>query len=399
MYHRFYEKTVAQRRECLDFEGMETLAGALTDETAVLNTMSENVIGSWRLPLGVLTSICVDGREHRIAMATEEPSVVAAANRASALINLSGGVFTAADKPVTRAQIMLVCEESRFEWLKSEVLSRQFRYLSSVNEGHSHLIANGGGAFALDVTKICDDRIAMADGRKAIFAVIWLSVHTADAMGANLVNTMAEAMMNCIVDDYGDCLDPGMAILTNDGAGRIASAEVHIPHEILAERARCDGKSLARRIEMASVFAEKSPERAITHNKGILNGMIACALPLGQDTRALEAAAFDWACRSGRHLPLCRWWNDCAQLTGKIELPLTVGFAGAFRTLPQVSAAFQFDGIASYHELCGVLASVGLAQNLAALWALVTTGIQAGHLKLHARKMNCSDDNVPTRWR
>ena len=387
MYHRFYDKTVVQRRECLEFENMQTLAGPLTDETTVLDTMSENVIGAWRMPLGVLTSICIDGREHRLLMATEEPSVVAAANRASTLINLAGGAFAAVDKPVTRAQIMLLCEENRFEWFKSEVLSQQSRYLSIANEGHPHLNANGGGAFALDVSMVCDDRIAMRDGRKAVFAVIWLSVHTADAMGANLVNAMAEAVMRNIVEAYHEYVEPGMAILTNDGSGRLASAEVHIPHDILSERARCDGNNLARRIEMASVFAEKSPERAITHNKGILNGMIACALPLGQDTRALGAAAFDWACRSGRHLPLCRWWNNRDQLIGKIEIPVVVGFAGAFRAFSPVSEAFKFDGIESYHELCGVLASVGLAQNLAALWALVTTGIQAGHMKLHARKM------------
>lgn len=394
MFHRFYEKSAAQRRACLDFEGMETLAGPLNEETSLFDAMSENVIGAWRMPLGVLTSICVDGREHRIVMATEEASVVAAANRASKLINHAGGAVTFVDKPVTRAQTMLVCREDVFDWLKDEILSSKSKYLMHINLEHPHLTANGGGAFELDISKVCSDRIALRDGRKGVFMVIALSVYTADAMGANLVNSMSEKLMNILMGEYHEFAEPGMAILTNVGSGRIVRAEVSISHEILSEHAKCDGENLARRIEMASVFAENSSERAITHNKGIMNGITACTLPLGQDTRAVEAAAFDWACRSGRHLPLSRWRNDGELLNGTIEIPLVVGFAGAFRNIQPVSEAFKFDGIESYQELCSVTASVGLAQNLAALWALVTTGIQAGHMKLHARKKMHSGDEV-----
>ena len=177
-----------------------------------------------------------------------------------------------------------------------------------------------------------------------------------------------------------------MAILSNDGEGRMVHARVSIPFHVLEEMTGLPGEEFSQRITRASALAERSPERAVTHNKGIMNGIIAAALPLGQDTRAISASFYDCACQSGQHCPIVRWQSANNALLGETNLPLPVGFVGGFRKNAAVNAAFAFDKIESYRELCSFLAAVGMAQNLGALWALTTEGIQAGHMKLHLRK-------------
>lgn len=364
---------------------IEMLAGALCEETQILDQMSENVIGAFRLPMGVLTGILVNGHEHRVAMATEEPSVVAAVNRTARMLNEAGGVHVTVDSPVTFAQIMVVCEKSAAQAVCNRILANKERYLALANACDDKLVQCGGGAFKLAVRTIDDERILLPDGSAGCDVVVRLEVHTVDAMGANAVNTMAEALLKSIVADTG-CI-PGMAILSNAGDGRLAHARTEIPFDILGKYARMNGEQIAHRIEMASIFAENDPQRAVTHNKGILNGVSAAALVLGQDTRALEVSIIDYACRLGGHKPLSRWFVRDAGLCGELTLPLMVGVVGGFRRNPAMDAAFSFDGIDSYTSLCSVLSAVGLAQNLGAVWALVTDGIQAGHMVLHARKM------------
>ncbi len=387
MLHQFYKKTPSERRQLLSSQtkiAIETLAGSLNDETPVLDHMSENVIGSWRLPLGLLTGLTVNGCEHCVAMATEEPSVIAAVNRSAIVFNAAGGVRATSGTPVTCAQVMCIVAAEAAEDTVCRLTARRSTILETANKSNPGLQTAGGGAFALDID------ITPCDAETS-FIVIRLHVHTIDAMGANAVNTMAEAVQNEIGRWLNETpgFERGMAILTNRAPGRLVTATVDIPEKILKETTRDDdAQRLMHRIELASRFAEANPERAVTHNKGIMNGIIAAAIPLGQDTRAMQAAFYDAACGGHGHAPMAQWRAQNGHLTGRIELPLVVGFVGGIRLLPAVNEAFKLAGIQSYHDLCCTLAAIGLAQNFGALRALMTDGIQAGHMALHARKAN-----------
>lgn len=378
---KFYELSPCARREFLgDSDCLERLAGQISAETDLLDRMSENVIGAWRLPLGVVPSLVINGKAHRIAMATEEPSVVAAACRVSRLANACGGITVAVDTPVTAAQIMGIIEPALARTAARWISAHAQALLQTANRCDPMLCSCGGGAFDIVPQILSPD----AESEET-FLVSKLFVHTAEAMGANAVNTMAEAIQAVLAESLSG-YTPAMAILTNDSAGRMVHASLVIPHQVFGTFAHLDGRDISTRIARATAFAARSPERAVTHNKGILNGMIAAALPLGQDTRALSAACLHHANKSGSHLPLTHAVNDAETLTFRMEAPVPAGFVGGFRKNPAVAAAFEFDGIASYDELCALLASVGLVQNLGALWALVTEGIQAGHMRLHSRK-------------
>ena len=357
-------------------EKLDILAGGLDAGIEIWDRMSENVIGAFRLPLGVLTGLIINGQEHKIAMATEEPSVVAAANRAARIINASGGISVSVPKPWMTAQIMVATSHSDADKLCSDILERKPEWMDLANRCDPQLISHDGGVFDVTVEILPPDP---GTSDEDIYIVVTLYVYTADAMGANCLNTMAECILNRIVQDYGDNYQckRGMAILSNRAQGRVVTARCE---------AVFDNAEIASGISRASSFARRSPERAVTHNKGILNGVVAAALPLGQDTRALECAAYDFACQTGVHRPLATWIAQDNWLYGELKMPMVVGFAGRFRSIPSIDAAFDFDGIDDYQTLCSVLAGVGLAQNLAALWALSTEGIQAGHMKLHARK-------------
>ena len=385
----FYKLSVAARREKLmrgDFghDDVETLFGPLCDETACLDRMSENVAGALRLPMGVVTGIVVDGVEHVVPMATEEPSVVAAVNRVARLLNAAGGVTTSVETPVTYAQVMVVVAPESAQLLTQRIVSDRERWLDVANRCDPKLVSLGGGAFDLDV-----DVLAATSDWDETFVVSRLHVHTCDAMGANAVNTMAEAVMREMVAFYAadfDSIEPGMAILTNASPGRMVTANARIPFDVASQICGMDGARFAQLVSRGSAFAARSPERAITHNKGILNGVVAAALAFGQDTRALSIAAADEACRTGHHRPLATWRMAHDALCGSLSMPIVAGFVGGVRCCPQYQAAYRLAGIERYQTLCGVLAAIGLAQNLGALWALVTEGIQAGHMKLHKRK-------------
>jgi hydroxymethylglutaryl-CoA reductase len=387
----FYKLSIVQRRQQLmqtDFgeSDMMALAGAVCDETNRLERMSENVVGALRLPMGILTGLIVNGIAHVVPMATEEPSVVAAVNRTARLINAAGGIQAEVMKPVTTAQIMLVICSACAQMLCDRIMSDKGRWLDVANRCDEKLISLGGGAFDLDSAILPGD-----DEWAETFVVTRLHVHTLDAMGANIVNTMAEAVMGEMVREYHadsrfSSIEPGMAILTNASPGRMVTASVSIPFECIEGICGIDGEHFSHLIARSSAFASRSSERAITHNKGILNGIMAAALAFGEDTRALGIAATDYACRHG-HQPLARWTIGQASLKGTLRLPIVAGFVGGTKLGAPYQAALKLAEIHSYHSLCSVLAGVGLAQNLGALWALSTEGIQAGHMKLHLRKM------------
>ena len=391
---RFYELSVEERRIQLMDEGLcddstlRALAGEVQPETAWLNCMSENVIGAWRLPLGILRSLKVNGIEHCIPMATEEPSVVAAVNRVSRVFNAAGGVSVVCDAPSTTAQVMFSMSQEAAQNAARHIVDCRDQLLELANAQDPGLTDAGGGAYDLRVTTRRPDFEDLCPD--AHMVVVEIDVHTADAMGANCVNTMAEVMMRQFEAMFADApgFERGMAIVSNDGKGRRVCGSIEIPCEVLEKFTHLDADIFGKRMTLATAFATRWPERAVTHNKGILNGIEAAALPFGQDTRAIHAAAWYKAFESYERGPLATWqWSENNRtLKGQIEMPLVVGFIGKFRRHPAVNAAFQMAKIDSYSTLCGVLAAVGLAQNFGALWALVTEGIQQGHMKLHDRK-------------
>ncbi len=386
-FHRLSVEARRQRLERSDFNAsdMISLGGEVCEETAQLDLMSENVVGALRLPMGILTGLVVNGIEHVVPMATEEPSIIAAVNRTARLINASGGIKAEVMKPVTTAQIMLVIDRNSAQHLCDCILADKREWLNVANLCDHTLIALGGGAFDLDTELLPED----AEWPET-FVVARIHVYTLDAMGANIVNTMAEAVMRGMIEKYRvisemASIEPGMAILTNASPGRMVSASVRMDFGVLSTICGMDGKTFARLIARSSAFAMRSRERAITHNKGILNGIIAASLAFGQDTRALGIAAIDHASHNG-HKPLASWTIENNALCGSLKMPIVAGFVGGSRSCPQYEAACKLAGIGSYNVLCGILAGVGLAQNLGALWALTTEGIQAGHMKLHRRK-------------
>ena len=394
MISSFYKNTPAQRRQILienhphfSEKDIHILAGELNDETNLLDKMSENIIGACRIPLGVLTGILVDDIEHSVAMATEEPSVIAAVNRACKIINNAGGIKTQVQKPAMTAQIAFIIPKQYADDFKNEIINSEKHWLECANACDPILLKNDGGAYKLNIQILHQNS---GSDKNEVFMIIYLHVYTADAMGANCINTMAETLLNEINSKYQiqyNC-KPVMAILSNRCHHRMVNAICTLSQSCLSEINSSLDEPLGIKLERASVFADLSPERAITHNKGILNGIIAAAVPLGQDIRAIEAAAYDFACKDGIHKPLSTWRYHHNQLSGQISMPLVVGYIGGFKSNPAFDAAFKFAQIDSYTKLCGLLAAVGLAQNMAALWALSTEGIQAGHMKLHQRK-NC----------
>ena len=386
MYQRFYTKTPQERRQILEANGAENLdilAGFPNEEIDTLDRMSENVIGSWRLPLGVIPQLTVNGKCHRLAMATEEPSVIAAVNRTSKIINACpNGVECFFDSPVTIAQISGTVSLTQANVFKQILNQNKNRWLTLANEQNPKLVELGGGAFDILLEILPPES---NDLWNETFIIFKLYVHTLEAMGANAVNTMAEALLRHIKNEF-ILFTPCMAIVSNAGDGRLVHANINIPFSVLNELTGIPGSEFAMFIARASALADRSPERAVTHNKGIMNGIIAAALPLGQDTRAMNAAFYDYACKDGVHRPMVRWKTQEQTLHGEMHIPLHVGFVGGIRKIPAINAAFAFDKIEHYGELCGLLAAVGMTQNLGALWALTTNGIQAGHMKLHARK-------------
>ncbi|WP_421787256.1 hydroxymethylglutaryl-CoA reductase, degradative [Gardnerella sp. DNF00753] len=365
----------------------------------VANHMIEHQIGKYTLPVGVVRGLIVNGEARDVLVATEEPSVIAAACNgariAAAACDAAGvaavaddecGIIAHSPQYVTTAQIAFEDADGSVAARLREIVedcAKVEDLLRVANESHPSMSKRGGGA------RKC--RASALHG----FAKLEIDVDTCDAMGANTVNTMGEAVKAQLESWLG--VEALVAILTN--TSRVATtAEVHIPVEALASRRleECEregeGKRLARRIAALSALAASDPERAATHNKGILNGIAGAALASGNDTRALEAAAHAWAARSGRYLPLSTWntesLNNQTILHGRIEIPLQIGIVGgSISSLPMAKLALKIGKYKNANDFRNTLAALGLVQNLAALRALAGPGIQAGHMLLHASNL------------
>ncbi|MCW4034514.1 MAG: hydroxymethylglutaryl-CoA reductase, degradative [Candidatus Bathyarchaeota archaeon] len=374
----FYKLTPQQRlkhvKDFADLTDEETKilqqTGALEMELA--NRMIENVVGGFTLPLGIAMNFVINNKEYMIPMAIEEPSVVAAATYAAKMAREKGGFYTSSTDPVMIGQIQAVDIKDPFA-AKMKILQAKKELLQKANDQDPMLVSVGGGAKNLEVKVI--------DSKTGPMVITELHVDCRDAMGANAVNTMAEAVAPMIERLTGGRVY--LRIISNLAIYRLARAWAVIPKDAVGGEEVVDG------IVEAYNFAAADPYRAATHNKGILNGIIGVVLATGNDHRAIEAGAHAYAVRNGHYGTLSYWEkNSDGDLVGSIELPMAVGLiGGATKVHPTAKVAIKILGVKSANELGEVMAAVGLAQNLGALRALAHEGIQRGHMSLHARNV------------
>jgi hydroxymethylglutaryl-CoA reductase len=381
---KFYNLTISERRKVLAAGSPEAssrlnafdVPGGLTFEQA--DAMIENVVGLYALPVGVAQNFIINGRAVQVPMVIEEPSVVAGASFMAKLAQSGGGFKAEADPPVMIGQMQVLhvpglesaCE--RIQAAKADLI-REAAGIDPL------LVKLGGGLKDIQVRILSDTEIGP-------FLVVHLLIDVRDAMGANAVNTFTERLAPRIESLTGGKVH--LRILSNLADHRLARASCTIQLEELAFD-NYTAEEVRDGIIDAWAFADADPYRAATHNKGIMNGVDAVVLAVGNDWRAVEAGAHAYAARSGRYTSLSRWAKDAAgNLTGSLEMPMAVGIVGgATRVHPGAQAALALMGVSTASDLAKVIVSVGLAQNLAALRALATEGIQRGHMTLHARQV------------
>ncbi|MHA1754850.1 MAG: hydroxymethylglutaryl-CoA reductase, degradative [Candidatus Odinarchaeia archaeon] len=344
--------------------------GALSQEQA--DRMIENVIGTMPVPLGLAVNFKINSKDYIIPMAIEEPSVVAAASNAAKIARVKGGFTTSSTEPIMIGQIQVLDVPNPY-YKRLELLERKDELINLANEQDPVLVKFGGGAKDIKVrvvNSICGPMI-----------IIHLLVDTRDAMGANAVNTMCEALTSKIEEITGGRV--GLRIISNLAVYRLCRAKAIFDKDALG------GEDVVDRIIEAYAFAEADIFRCTTHNKGIMNGITALMLATGNDTRAVEAGAHAFASLNGVYKPLTRWEKDKeGNLVGSIELPMAVGLiGGATKVHPIARIVIKILGVKTANELGEIAAALGLAQNFAAIRALATEGIQKGHMKLHARNI------------
>lgn len=354
------------------------LAGGSGLDRRLAGQMIENAIGVYGLPLGVAPNFLVNGRELLVPLAIEEPSVVAALGNAARMFRRSGGFCADSDEPLMTGQVQLL-DVAEIESARAAILQARPELLELADSFAGGLVARGGGARELELRPLQHSVVGP-------MLIVNIVIDCRDAMGANLVNSICEGLAPRL-----EALSGGRAnlrILSNLADRRLARAGCHIPASELND-GELPGLEVAQRIVAAAALAEIDPQRAATHNKGIMNGIDAMAIATGNDWRALEAGAHAWAARDGSYASLSRWRLDGDNvLHGSLELPLAVGtVGGATRVHPLAAVALKIMKVTRARELAEVMAAVGLAQNFAALRALAAEGIQRGHMRLHARQL------------
>lgn len=374
----FYKLSIDQRLEkvkeavSLSEEEVDTIknTGALDPDQA--DRMIENVIGVMPVTLGVATNFKINGRDYLVPMAIEEPSVVAAASNSAKMVRAAGGFTTSSTEPRMIGQIQLTGLGDP-EAAREAILSKTDELMEMANEQDPILVKFGGGAKEIEVRII-----ETIQGKMVIVHII---VDCRDAMGANAVNTMAEAIAPELEEITGGKVY--LRIISNLAVHRLARAEAVFSKDVIG------GPEVVEGILNAFAFADADPYRATTHNKGIMNGISAVVLATGNDTRAIEAGAHSYASISGEYKTLTKYEKNAdGDIVGRIELPMAVGLiGGATAVHPTARACVKILGVKTASELGEVMAVVGLAQNFAALRALATEGIQRGHMGLHARNL------------
>jgi len=383
----FYRLPISERREALaDWltgEEIEALSGLLSLGVNAADRMVENAIGTFALPVGLALNFIVNGREVIVPMAVEEPSIIAGASYMALLARAGGGFRAKAGPPEMIGQIQVLdLEADGLEAAAEKIRVAEIELLAYLDGLHGTIQRLGGGARSLTPKIISNSHLGP-------FLVLHLVYDVQDAMGANAVNSACEALAPHIEALTGGRVH--LRILSNLTDRRMAAAECTIPAASLAfEKGgrRFSGESVRDGVIEAWAFAAADSYRAATHNKGIMNGIDPLLIVTGNDWRAVEAGAHAYAARDGRYTSLTTWSVEPdGSLAGKLEMPLSVGIVGgATKIHPGARAALKLLGVSTAGELAEIAVSVGLAQNLAALRALATEGIQQGHMRLHARK-------------
>lgn len=378
----FRKASIDQRRAILtqdpsrplNSESLEAIGGSpdLLDLAAI---MVENAIGLFPSPLGIAQGFIIDGLEYAIPLAVEEPSVVAAASYAAGLVGKHGGFTTESGEPIMTGQVYTQIPDSLAHQAKARLEQGEEALLAVIKPHIRGMERRGGGYRGMEVQYL------------ESLQVLRLHFHldVRDAMGANIINTCAEALRPLVEEMTGGKVI--LAILSNQALGRITKARFSIPFSAL-RRGSWAGKELAERIVLAGEIAQQDPARAVTHNKGVMNGITSLALATANDTRGIEAGVHSWAARSGSYGSITRYWILEDRLWGELEAPLPFAVVGGGVSFhPAAQACLQILGNPSAVQLSKIAAALGLAQNLAALMALTGEGIQQGHMRLHAGRL------------
>ena len=358
----------------LSEEGLQTLRDNETLPLSLANEMVENVLGTLALPFGLAPGFQIDGKEVQVPMVTEEPSVIAASSYAAGLIKRSGGFQTQVHKRQMIGQVALY-DVSNKEKAIQAITGAKEDLLQLANQAYPSIVKRGGGARNLWIEE------------KGDFLICYLSVDPKEAMGANMLNTMLEALVDPLEDLSGG--QGLMAILSNLATDALVTARCHIDYRFLSRDPK-EAAEIAQKIALASQLAAVDPYRAATHNKGIFNGIDAVVLATGNDWRAIEAGGHTYASLTGQAQGLSSWIHHPEQqvLEGQLTLPMPIATKGGSIGLnPSVQVAHELLGNPDAQTLARIIVSVGLAQNFAALKALVSTGIQHGHMKLQAKSL------------
>ena len=382
-WNGFSKKSYQERLEplkaqaILSPERQESLEQDEQISLTVADQLSENVVGTFSLPYSLVPEVLVNGQEYTVPYVTEEPSVVAAASYASKIIKRAGGFTAQVHERQMIGQVVLY-QVANPEQTQEKIVSKKAELLELANQAYPSIVKRGGGARDLHVEQIKGE---------TDFLVVYLHVDTQEAMGANRLNTMLEALKPVLEElSQGQSL---MGILSNYATDSLVTASCRIAFRYLS-RQKDQGREIAEKITLASQFAQADPYRAATHNKGIFNGIDAILIATGNDWRAIEAGAHAFASRDGHYQGLSRWTLDFEreELVGEMTLPMPVATKGGSIGLnPRVALSHELLGNPSAKELAQLIVSIGLAQNFAALKALVSTGIQQGHMKLQAKSL------------
>ena len=382
-WNGFSKKSYQERLELLKAQALlsperqESLEQDEQMSVTVADQLSENVVGTFSLPYSLVPEVLVNGQEYTVPYVTEEPSVVAAASYASKIIKRAGGFTAQVHERQMIGQVALY-QVANPEQAQEKIASKKAELLEIANQAYPSIVKRGGGARDLHVEQI--------KGQTDFF-VVYLHVDTQEAMGANMLNTMLEALKPVLEElSQGQSL---MGILSNYATDSLVTASCRIAFRYLS-RQKDQGREIAEKIALASQFAQADPYRATTHNKGIFNGIDAILIATGNDWRAIEAGAHAFASRDGHYQGLSSWRLDLEteELVGEMTLPMPVATKGGSIGLnPRVALSHELLGNPSAKELAQIIVSIGLAQNFAALKALVSTGIQQGHMKLQAKSL------------
>ena len=382
-WNGFSKKSYHERLELLKAQALlspEKQTSLEQDEQislAIADQLSENVVGTFSLPYSIIPELLVNGQDYTVPYVTEEPSVVAAASYASKIIKRAGGFTAQVHERQMIGQVALY-QVANPEQAQEKIASKKAELLELANQAYPSIVKRGGGARDLHVEQIKGE---------TDFLVVYLHVDTQEAMGANMLNTMLEALKPVLEElSQGQSL---MGILSNYATDSLVTASCRIAFRYLSPQ-RDQGREIAEKIALASQFAQADPYRSATHNKGIFNGIDAILIATGNDWRAIEAGAHAFASRDGRYQGLSQWTLDMEreELVGEMTLPTPVATKGGSIGLnPRVALSHELLGNPSAKELAQIIVSIGLAQNFAALKALVSTGIQQGHMKLQAKSL------------